>query len=108
MLLGREGAGEWQNQIFEIVESKGYSVGCISPMNTLNKLKEPKYFIPDPWTVTKTDKTFWSRNISKAINQAVNDNSNKKIKVMIQKLIGYTRWETCLLSLMGVPFQRKM
>ena len=90
------------NQIFEIVESKGFTVGCISPMNTLNKLKKPKYFIPDPWTATETDKSFWSRNISKAINQAVNDNSNKKIKfstilILIGAFIKFSRVRNLLL-----------
>ena len=31
-------------QIFEMIEKKGYSVGCISPMNTINNLKKPAYF----------------------------------------------------------------
>ena len=39
-------------QIFELVEECGYKVGCTSPMNTVNRLSEPAFFIPDPWTDT--------------------------------------------------------
>ena len=55
-------------QIFERIESKGFSVGAISPMNASNNLKRPAYFIPDPWTETKSDGSFLSRNISSAIS----------------------------------------
>ena len=66
-------------QIFEKIESKGFSVGAISPMNASNNLKRPAYFIPDPWTETKSDGSFLSKNISSAISQAVNDNSQSKL-----------------------------
>tara|TARA_B100002019_G_scaffold137251_1_gene118264 strand:- start:31595 stop:32878 length:1284 start_codon:yes stop_codon:yes gene_type:complete len=68
-------------QIFEMIEKKGYSVGCISPMNTINNLKKPAYFIPDPWTNTKSDKSFLSKSIHRAMKQAVNDNSEGKISL---------------------------
>lgn len=97
------------NQIFEEIESKGFSVGCISPMNTLNKLKKPKYFIPDPWTKTNSDGSFWSRNLSNAISQAVNDNSSKKIKlstiiILIFSLIRFARLKNYLVYLKLVLF----
>ena len=41
-------------QIYEKLEQHGFSVGAISPMNTKNNLKNPAYFIPDPWTKTKS------------------------------------------------------
>ena len=40
-------------QIFEKVEKLGFSVGVMSAMNAKNSLKNPSYFIPDPWTDTK-------------------------------------------------------
>lgn len=67
------------NQIFEKIETLGYSVGAISPMNASNKLKNPAYFIPDPWTKTNSDNSPLSRMLSEAISQAVNDNSNSRI-----------------------------
>ena len=44
-----------EKQIFEKIESKGFKVGAISPMNAENRLKNPSYFIPDPWTNTHSD-----------------------------------------------------
>lgn len=66
------------NQIYETLEKKGLNVGAISPMNVENRMQNPSYFIPDPWTNTKSDDSFWSRNISKMISQVVNDNSKGK------------------------------
>jgi hypothetical protein len=67
------------DQFFEILEKNGYKVGAISPMNASNKLSNPAYFIPDPWTQTPSDKSFISRALSSAISQAVNDNSKSKL-----------------------------
>ena len=66
-------------QFFEHIESAGYTVGAISPMNARNNLKKPSYFIPDPWTKTPSDGSFLSESISLAVSQAVNDNSSSKI-----------------------------
>ncbi|MBL0923385.1 MAG: hypothetical protein IBJ12_02825 [Sphingomonadaceae bacterium] len=68
-------------QIFERVEARGYSVGAISPMNAKNNLAKPRYFIPDPWTQTPSDRSWWSRNIAKSLSQAVNDNANARLSV---------------------------
>jgi len=69
-------------QIFEIIEKLGYKVGAISPMNTANRLKDPCYFIPDPWTKTSSDKSLFSKLITKAVSQAVNDNAQKRINII--------------------------
>ena len=66
-------------QFFEKVEKAGYRVGAISPMNASNKLEKPAYFIPDPWTQTPCDNSFFSKSITDAIVQAVNDNSKSKL-----------------------------
>ena len=68
-------------QIFEKIEKAGFQIGCVSPMNTDNKLKNPAYFIPDPWTNTQPDCSITSKAIHQAIKQAVNDNSEGKIKL---------------------------
>jgi hypothetical protein len=68
-------------QIFEKVESLGYRVGCVSPMNATNRLVNPAYFIPDPWTETSSDSSWWSKKLTEAISQAVNDNSKKELKL---------------------------
>ena len=66
-------------QFFEQVEKAGFSVGAISPMTASNKLHDPAYFIPDPWTQTPCDNSFLSNSITEAIVQAVNDNSQSKL-----------------------------
>ena len=70
-----------EEQIFEKVESLGFDVGAISPMNASNNLKKPAYFIPDPWTKTLCDGSYLSKSITSAIVQTVNDNSASKITI---------------------------
>ena len=69
------------DQIFEILERAGYKVGAISPMNASNKLQNPAYFIPDPWTQTFCDSSYINRILYKALKQTVNDNSQSKIEL---------------------------
>ena len=64
-----------ERQIFEMIEDKGYKVGAISPMNAENRLKNPLYFIPDPWTNTEADNSNFSKRLSKMLKQTVNDNA---------------------------------
>jgi hypothetical protein len=66
-------------QIFEDLEARGLQVGAISPMNAANRLARPAYFIPDPWTLTKPDDSWWSRKLHAAISQAVNDNAQSRL-----------------------------
>ena len=68
-------------QFFEKVENVGFSVGAISPMNAANKLVNPAYFIPDPWTQTSTDGSYFSKSIASAVSQGVNDNSQSKLSL---------------------------
>lgn len=68
-------------QIYESIEERGYKVGAVSPMNTKNSLKNPCFFIPDPWTNTAPDNYWYSRYLSEALTQVVNDNSQSKIKI---------------------------
>jgi hypothetical protein len=71
--------GSSPRQIFEEAEAAGISVGCISPMNAENRLKHPAYFIPDPWTKTPTDGSWWSERLGRAVSQVVNDNASGKV-----------------------------
>lgn len=66
-------------QVFEELEAQGWRVGCISPMNAENRLRAPAYFLPDPWTRTASDGSFWSRVLAKAVGQVVNDNAKQRI-----------------------------
>jgi hypothetical protein len=81
-------------QIFEKLEEAGYKVGAISPMNAENRLKQPAYFIPDPWTQTPPDSSWWSKSLAEAVSQAVNDNARAKImlKSAFQLVAGLLRF----------------
>ena len=50
------------DQIFEDLEKSGLSVGAISPFNADNRLANPKFFIPDPWTQTKSSGGYIIKN----------------------------------------------
>jgi hypothetical protein len=75
-------------QMFEQLEQRGLSVGCISAMNAENRLRAPAYFIPDPWTRTPPDRTWWSSALTDAISQAVGDNSQGHISAKSAVQIG--------------------
>lgn len=67
------------SQIFEEVESKGYRVGAISPMNARNSLNDACYFVPDPWTKTMPSNNLFVKMLSSVLKQTVNDNSKGTI-----------------------------
>lgn len=100
--------------IFEKIESKGFKVGCIAPMNATNQLKNPSYFISDPWTNTKNDNSFWNNKISKLISKLVNNNSSGRIGIIDFILFNlvvfrYTRFSKypALISLILNSFKKK-
>lgn len=66
-------------QIYEKIENLGFSVGAICPMNTINRLKSPAFFISDPWTKTKGDNDYFNNLISRCLSEAINNNSQKKV-----------------------------
>ncbi|MDA9010028.1 hypothetical protein N9J58_00110 [bacterium] len=76
--LGDPKAREYE-QIFEVLDKRGYDICAISPMNAHNKISENQCFIPDPWTETRSDASFWSRRLADVLRQTVNDNSSGKI-----------------------------
>lgn len=69
-------------QIFEVLENEGYKIGCFCSMNVENRVRTPGFFIPDPWTNTKPDRSLLSRLLHGALVQAVNDNAKSKIKLI--------------------------
>jgi hypothetical protein len=81
-------------QMFERLESNGLSVGAISAMNAENNMTSPAYFIPDPWTKTSPDGSFWSSLLADLLSQAVNDNAQSKLsfKSYIFILLGLLRF----------------
>ena len=68
-------------QIFEELEANHLTVGSISAMNSINNLKNPSYFIPDPWTNTKSDDSFFSKIITLVLKDTVNNNASAKFSI---------------------------
>jgi hypothetical protein len=81
-------------QIFERLEESGLRVGAVSAMNAENRLNHPAYFVPDPWTQTPSDSSFWSRALGQAVSQAVNDNAQARItaKSALQLILSLLRF----------------
>ncbi|MDC1523727.1 hypothetical protein N8468_03335 [Planktomarina temperata] len=81
-------------QIYEIIENLGLSVGAVSPMNAANRMVDPAYFIPDPWTQTSCKGPKLVELLYQAIKQAVGDNAANKVTLLskLYILIGLLRY----------------
>jgi hypothetical protein len=66
-------------QIWEELESHGYRVGAISPMNATNRCNDPAFFMPDPWTGGDVRGPFLLKKLYAAVAQAVNDNAQARM-----------------------------
>jgi hypothetical protein len=75
-------------QIFELAEAQGLRVGALGPMNAPNRLRNPAFFIPDPWTNTPPDSSLVSGMITEALRQAVNDNAQVRVTNKTKLQIG--------------------
>jgi hypothetical protein len=69
------------SQIFEELEKEGLSVGAVSPFNAENRLNNPSFFIPDPWTKTKPFGNWLVKALYQAVHQSVNDNAKSKLNL---------------------------
>lgn len=78
------------SQLFEDLEAKGLKVGAVSPFNAENRLKNPAFFVPDPWTKTSPTGNWIVKALARAVSQSVNDNSQDKlnIKSILSILLG--------------------
>lgn len=66
-------------QIWEILEECNVKVGAISPMNAKYRLRDPAFFVPDPWTPTDVRARPVLAHLYEALSQAVNDNAHGRI-----------------------------
>jgi len=69
------------SQLFEELEKEGLLVGAISPFNAENRLKNPTFFVPDPWTKTKASGNRILKSLYQAVRQAVNDNAKETLNI---------------------------
>ncbi len=86
------------SQIFELIESKGFTVGAVSPFNAENRLVNPSFFAPDPWTQTRASGSSTFVGLSTAVSQAVNDNAHGKLEMksivaLLRGLVKYAKVE---------------
>lgn len=68
-------------QLWELLEAGGLKVGAVSPMNAANRLQDPAFFLPDPWTDTPASGSWLLRELGRAISQAVNDNTKGRVSL---------------------------
>ena len=68
-------------QIFETLENKGLTVGCISPFNADNRLEKSNFLYLIPGPKQELQGTFLIKRLSKTISRLVNTNSSGKVGV---------------------------
>ena len=106
-------------QFFEQMEAIGKRVGTVSAMNAANRLANPAYFIPDPWTQTPSDGAFWTHHLAKAVAQAVNDNSEGKLTIFSALILvlgvlrfakppNYLQYANLVLKSRGAPWRKAL
>jgi hypothetical protein len=69
------------SQIFEELETEGLSVGAVSPFNAENRLNNPAFFVPDPWTKTNPSGNWVVKALYQAVHQSVNDNAKSELNL---------------------------
>lgn len=86
-------AGREIDQIWEVLERQGVTVGAISPMNASNRCVNPAFFMPDPWTTTTITGDDLAR-LYRPIAAAVNGNADATMTpaIAVQLLAGLVRY----------------
>jgi hypothetical protein len=67
------------DQIWEQLERTGLKVGAVSPMNAACRMKNPAFFIPDPWTETSIVAPATIQRLYGAVTQVVKDNAQGRM-----------------------------
>jgi hypothetical protein len=66
-------------QIWDVLEQKGLRVGALSPMNAKHQLRDPAFFLPDPWTRTEATAPPLVKRVYNVIAEAVNENAEGRL-----------------------------
>jgi Type I phosphodiesterase / nucleotide pyrophosphatase len=66
-------------QIWELLEARGFKTAAVCPMNAKNRTKNAAFFLPDPWTNTVVTGDKLLHRLSESVSRAVNDNASSKI-----------------------------
>lgn len=82
------------DQIWEMLERQGISVGAVSPMNAENRCEDAAFFLPDPWVGGKVKGPWALHQLYDAVVQAVNDNAQSKLTAItaLKLMIGFTTY----------------
>ncbi len=106
-------------QIWELLEERGLKVGAISPMNAKHRLRDPAFFVPDPWTRTEISAPPMLRKLYAALAQAVSENASSRLSAAslagllggvarYARLPNYPRYTQLALSSIGRPWRRAL
>jgi hypothetical protein len=106
-------------QIWELLEERGLKVGAISPMNAKHRLRDPAFFVPDPWTRTQISAPPLLRKLYMALAQAVNENASTRLTaaslggllggvVRYARPTNYASYATLALSSIRRPWRRAL
>jgi hypothetical protein len=66
-------------QIWESLEAHGLRVGALGPMNAVNRLRNPAFFVPDFWTQTQISAPRVVARLHEAVSQLVSDNAQVRL-----------------------------
>lgn len=88
-------------QIWEQLEARGLKVAAMSPMNAKARVRNPAFFVPDPWTPTEVIGPPAIRSLHAAIAQAVNDNADARMTPGSALTIGIATLKAMTLSNAG-------
>jgi hypothetical protein len=106
-------------QIWELLEERGLKVGAISPMNAKHRLRDPAFFVPDPWTRTEISAPPLLRRLYAALAQVVNENASSRLSaaslvgllggvMRYARLTNYPRYAQLALSSIGRSWRRAL
>lgn len=106
-------------QVWEQLEERGLKVAAMCPMNAKHRLRDPAFFVPDPWTPTAVTARPLLRRMSAAISQAVNDNAQGRLTLASAAALvtgfaayarpaNYARYAALLAGAHGRPWHKAM
>lgn len=88
-------------QIWELLEAHGLKVGAISPMNAKHRVRNPAFFVPDPWTPTQISAPSTLRRLHAALAKAVNENATARLDA--SSLLGLLRGTAAYARMANYP-----
>lgn len=81
-------------QLFDLLESHGFTVAAISPFNARNSTTRSPFFVPDPWTETEFSGSWTLRLLYHALVTVTDDYAKNRISpgAMVRLAAGLLRY----------------